>query len=166
MHSIERWAWWLSVGNFLSASAIAFFAISTIYDKINLSKHEASLKYLHILHSLLLPQEIDDGSSKTLKPRDPTKGIDNTLIWNLFGNLSLNTWNALNISKMPITSNELPDSEVDTIKRTIYQNRSAIPGLIRHIGIDFVRLRKLYKFISVLFVIGLLIQIIAILKMI
>ena len=96
------------------------------------------LKYLHILHNMLLPRETEDGSSKTLNEIDPTKGIDNVLLWSLFENLSLEKWNALHITKIPVIVDKITDSEMDIIKHDIYQNRSKIPGLIIRIGRIFV----------------------------
>jgi len=120
---------------------------------------------LHALYDMLRTLEIDDGSSKTLKERDPTKSIDTALFWSLFENLSLEDWKALNITKLPIVSNEIPDSEVDTMKRSIYQNKSKIPGLIKHIGRDFRRLRRAYSIVISIFIFGLIIQLIALVKM-
>ena len=166
MHSIGIWSWWLSVGNFLAASSIAFFALSTIYDKIDLKKYEAGLTYLRLLNDMLRGRVVVNGTIKTEVPTDPRKAIDNMLLRGLFENLFREDWNALIDNKMGVVYlDEMPDSEWDTIKYSIYQNRSKIPGLIDHIGPDWRRLKRVYKFVVLLFGLGILIQLIAILKM-
>lgn len=164
MQSIDRWDWFLSLGSFLAAVAVSFFAISSIYEKLDLKKHEAMLKHLHILHKMLLTREVDNGSRKTLIEIDPIKGMDNMLLWGLFENLSLEDWNALNITKVPVALDKIPDSLLDDIKLDIYRNRGRIPGLIGRIGSNYRWLRLLYKFMASIFILGLLIQICALLN--
>lgn len=157
MIPIEGWALVYNFGSFLASASIAFSAISSLYDRINLRKYEIRLDYLRRLNNMMQPSAMSsENGKKYFIEIDPLTYFDNTFISILWDNIFPNDRAILSAGTVWVA--KPPNFEMERQKRLLYQNKGSVPGLIATAEADMGKLNCVYKIILLLFIIGLIIQ--------
>lgn len=87
MLPIQGWALVYSLGTFLAGTSIAIFALSSVYDRINLRRYEMRLDYLRRLDNMMRPSELIRDGRRYLIEIDPLTYFEDAFIMNLWDNI-------------------------------------------------------------------------------